>query len=328
MAIKKYKTKKGMRYGYEIQINGKRYSKSGFQIKRDAQQAEIEEEKRLRNSSKNLDFRLLIVERMNYLKENATLDYFNENKRTFEKFIIAFSEKIFVTEISRDEVVNYLERHHPKKHGYNYALKKINALFQHGVEKEWTDYNPCKGIKRLSTDRRIKYVPPKEDMDKVINITKTFEEMAFLIVLKNTLARVSEIYNLTWQNVDLENRQIILWTRKKKGGVHTPRPLTINEHLHYTLSLIDREHEYVFWNSDTGKKYEDRKKLMIGLCADAKVKPFMFHSFRHFGASQLAMKGVSLPEIQMILGHDNVITTSKYIQSLGINKTEAINLIE
>lgn len=40
------------------------------------------------------------------------------------------------------------------------------------------------------------------------------------------------------------------------------------------------------------------------------------------------MKGGPLPEIQMILGHDNVITTSKYIQSLGINKNEAINFLD
>lgn len=233
-------------------------------------------------------------------------------------------------------------RDHIKRYGSitrNYALKhyitrlseyvrKVKALFQYGVDKEWTAYNPSVGIKKRATDKKLKYVPPKEDLDKAINLTISFEEMAFLLVIKHTLARKNEIYNLRWEDVDMVNRTITLWTRKKAGGVRTPRHLTINDQLYQTLELIDQEHEFVFWCKKTGKKYVDRKKLLIGVCKAAKVKRFTLHSFRHFGASQLAMKGVSLPEIQMILGHDNVITTSKYIQSLGINKTEAINLLE
>ncbi len=251
-----------------------------------------------------------------------------ENHSTLSKLALYFDDKTFVEEISRDELSGFISHQYPKVHAYNYALKKLKALFQYGVDKEWTRHNPCSGIKRRATDKKLKYIPPQEDINSVIGATETLEDKHFLLVLKNTLARVNEIYNLKWEDVDLNNRIITLWTRKKRGGAKTPRHLTINDTLHHVLLQIKQDHEYVFWCNKTGKPYVDRKKLLIGLCKKAKVRRFTFHSFRHFGASQLAMKGVSLPEIQNILGHDNVITTSKYIQSLGINKTEAINLLE
>lgn len=327
MTIKKYKTKKGVRYGYEIQFNHQRYSKSGFVTKREAMEAESNEIRILQQRVNDLDLQFLIVERTKHIKENCTEDYLDENIRTFNRLIPALQGKALVSDVTRDEIEAYLSEAYPKKHGFNYALAKINALFQYGVERGWTKHNPCDGIKRKATDKKLKYVPPQEDLDAVIN-TAIGEDRSFLVVLKNTMARVSEIYNLTWEDVDLSSRQITLWTRKKKGGVRTPRHLTINDTLYEVLSSMKKERGHVFVNKDTGLPFEDRKKLIIGLCRRVGVKQFGFHAIRHFGASQLAMKGVSLPEIQMILGHDNVITTSKYIQSLGINKTEAINLLE
>lgn len=325
MTIKKYQTKKGIRYAYEIQYDGERYSKGGFTTRLEAREAEVEATQILRQRANDLDLQYLILERTKHIKETCTEDYLNENIRTLNRFIHAMKGKVFVTDVTRDDVESFLDSY-DRKHGYNYALAKINALFRFGVDKEWTTYNPCNGIKRKATDKKLKYVPPPEDLDAVINIAG--RDKPFLLVLKHTLARVNEVYNLTWEDIDLDRRQITLWTRKKTGGVRTPRHLTINDVLFSTLSGMERVGSYVFVNPDTGKPYDDRKRLIAGLCRKAGVKRFTFHSFRHFGASQLAMKGVSLPEIQMILGHDNVITTSKYIQSLGINKTEAINLLE
>ncbi len=327
MAIKRYRTKRGIRYAYEIQFNHQRYSKGGYLTKRQAQEEEVTELKRLKESGDNLDFRLLIVERLKHVKATCTEAYYLENHRTMSKLTLHFPDKTFVNDITREEIEHYLATTYPKKHGYNYALARINALFHYGVERGWTKYNPCDGIKRRTTDKKLKYVPTKEDLDKVINYTETYEEMAFLLVLKHTMARVNEIYNLKWEDIDHRRNTITLWTRKKRGGVRTPRHLTINRTLVLTLDTLPITSEYVFVNRD-GQPYTDRKKMLMGVCKRAGVQRFTFHSFRHFGASQLAMKGVSLPEIQMILGHDNVITTSKYIQSLGINKTEAINLLE
>jgi len=49
---------------------------------------------------------------------------------------------------------------------------------------------------------------------------------------------------------------------------------------------------------------------MGSLCRKAGVKPFSFHALRHYGASTLAAKGAPLADIEAILGHEFLTTTS------------------
>ena len=42
------------------------------------------------------------------------------------------------------------------------------------------------------------------------------------------------------------------------------------------------------------------------------TKPFVLHTLRHTAATQLALKGVPMNEIQKILGHSRLETTIKY----------------
>ncbi len=58
----------------------------------------------------------------------------------------------------------------------------------------------------------------------------------YLWAIRETMARVSEVNRLTWDDVDLEGRHIILYTRKKKGGHLTPRKVPMTEHLFKILS--------------------------------------------------------------------------------------------
>jgi integrase len=56
------------------------------------------------------------------------------------------------------------------------------------------------------------------------------ETQDYLWVLRETMARVSEINRLTWNDVSINGKYVALYTRKKKGGHLTPRkvPMTGN----------------------------------------------------------------------------------------------------
>ena len=41
----------------------------------------------------------------------------------------------------------------------------------------------------------------------------------YLWTVRDTLARVRAVNRLTWDNVNLEQRYVVLYTRKKRGGV-------------------------------------------------------------------------------------------------------------
>jgi integrase len=69
---------------------------------------------------------------------------------------------------------------------------------------------------------KIKDLPSKEDVAKVILAAEP-ETQDYLVAIKETMARMGEINRLTWEDVDLDRKIVVLYTRKKKGGHLTPQ---------------------------------------------------------------------------------------------------------
>ncbi len=147
-----------------------------------------------------------------------------------------------------------------------------------------------------------------------------------------TIARVSEINKLTWDDVDLHNRFVVLYTRKKKGGHLTPRKVPMTETLHAILSHRYNEREvsipWVFWHKQKRQPFQNRNRLMGRLCAKAGVRSFGFHALRHAGASIMDMNNVPIGAIQRVLGHENRSTTEIYLHNMGNSERQAIDVYE
>jgi len=316
--------KRGKSWMFEFRHQGARHFQGGFRKKRDAQKAEIKRREILKRPPKDMDLLTLCTKRLEWLEQNRTPKYFYESQKIIKKFL-AFAGDVMVSQITRDDIEYFLSTIQAAYFS-NYHLRIIRALFNHGVEREWFDRNPTKGIKFHSVEKKKKYIPPKEDIDKVIELAG--EDKVFFITLKNTLARVSEIYRLKWEDVNLTDRTITLYTRKKRGGHYTPRTIPMTNELYNALKGLELSGEYVFINPDTSTRYVDKKKALIALCELAGIKRFTFHAIRHYGASTLAKKNVPLPDIQAILGHESLTTTALYIQSLVGHTSKSIHSLE
>ena len=154
------------------------------------------------------------------------------------------------------------------------------------------------------------------------------------------MARVNEINQLCWKDVNLDARFIILYTRKKRGGHLTPRKVPMTQKLYEVLKQRyenrDPNKPWVFWHRYWSRKkgcfvegpYDDRKKHMKGLCKKAGVKYFRFHPIRHSGASIMDGNNVPLGAIQRILGHENRKTTELYLHSIGNLERNAMDIFE
>jgi hypothetical protein len=111
---------------------------------------------------------------------------------------------------------------------------------------------------------------------------------------------------------NLEQRFVVLYTRKKKGGHLTPRKGARTQRLYEILSRRHNEQDkkirWVFWHiytNRTGEKitgpYRDRHMFMRSLCQKAGVKYFRFLALRHASASVLDQ-----------LGFDSVISNGSW----------------
>lgn len=180
----------------------------------------------------------------------------------------------------------------------------------------------------MPVEKRLKYVPEPEDIDKVIARADP-DTQDYLTVIRETMARVSELNRLTWDDVNLKDRYVVLYTRKKKGGSLTPRKIPMTDNL---FGILDRRYRnrdskkpWVFWHSCLDRKqkisvsgpFKDRKKFMTTLCEKAGVKYFRYHALRHSGASVMDSLNIPIGSIQRILGHENRTTTEIYLHSIG-----------
>jgi integrase len=86
-----------------------------------------------------------------------------------------------------------------------------------------------------------------------------------------------------------------------------------------------------YWSRKNGKwvvgPYKERKRIMRTLCKKAGVPYFRYHALRHFGASLLDQKNVSMGSIQRILGHENRKTTEIYLHSIGESEKDAMDVL-
>jgi integrase len=232
-----------------------------------------------------------------------------------------------------------LERRKISAYTANKDLRYLSATFNFGVKKKYIDEDPTVGIDFFPVVKKVKYVPSSEDIDKIIAVANE-DTQDYIWVIRETMARVSEINRLTWEDVNLPNKYVILYTRKKSGGHMTPRkvPMTLKlyEVLKNRYNSRDVTKPWVFWHRYWSRKagcfvegpYDDRKKFMKTLCKKAGVRYFRFHSIRHAGASLMDGNNVPIGAIQRILGHENRKTTEIYLHSIGDLEREAMCVFE
>lgn len=317
MAVYKHKGK----WMYDFQKNGVRHREGGFETKVDAQLAEAKAKKSV--AKINTDFIKLCESRLEDLEIRRSRIHFLENKRLFEKLTVLWGAK---KKIQREDVETYLNGVAKKSpNNANKHLRLIKALFNHGIEREIWNYNPVLKIKPYPISKKRKYIPPKEDLEKIIEAANGLDKL-YLLLVKNTLARIGEINQLKWE--DVFDDHLILKTHKARNSDLKERRIYFNKELAKAINELPRNGEYVFINPRTETRYIYRRRLMKALCKKAKVKEFGFHAIRHYGASLLANRGASLTDIQELLGHEEISTTGIYLQSIGVSLKTTVNLLE
>ena len=209
-------------------------------------------------------------------------------------------------------------------------------MFEYAISLKMLNNNPISTIKKLKHDEKGHYVPPVEDMIKVIN-NCTREEWIFINTYLQTAARKSEVLRLIWEDIDFQRGTIRLGTHKTETGDIKYRYIDMSDELSDGLSWWKenrpiKDSDYVFVNNDKrskwyGMPYTARNDFMSGLCKRAGVKHFGFHGIRGYVATMLADQSVPAKVIQEVLGHASLSTTEKYIRKINKSYKDEMNLL-
>jgi len=341
---------KGKGWRYDFTLKGIRYTEAWFKTNRAAQQAEAQRKEDIANpkpvpppeaqkTPTGMGFLELVNKGMDYVKAHASDEYYR-TYRYLAKRCIGQWGQLSCEEITEGMVEDYiLKRREVSSYTANKDLRYLKAMFNFGMKKKLILLDPTDGMESLPVEKKLKRLPTTEDIDKVIEAADP-DTQDYLWTIRETMGRVGEINRLTWADVRFEQRCVILYTRKKRGGHLTPRTIAMTEKLFDVLSnryeRADRTKHWVFWHRYWSKKekqfkegpYKDRKKIMRTLCKNAGVEYFRFHPLRHAGASLMDGNNVPISAIQRILGHESRRTTEIYLHSIGDMERNAMAVFE
>lgn len=229
----------------------------------------------------------------------------------------------FVEQLQTDNISKGL-----KPTSNNKILSILKHMFTKAVEWDMVESEILRRIRKVKLlkdeGKRLRYLS-KEECQALIDACDEHLE-PIVITSLNTGMRKSEILSLKWENIDLANGFILL--DKTKNGER--REIPINDTLRYTLkkTLKRLDTPYVFYDSKTGKPYQDVKRSFAGACRRAKIKDFYFHDLRHTFASHLVMAGVDITTVKELLGHKTLTMTLRYAHLTPSHKVKTVNILD
>lgn len=194
---------------------------------------------------------------------------------------------------------------------YNTVRTFYRWLARRGV----IEFSPFDFVKAPKRPRTVPNVPSDEEVEKVVNSTKTEREAVVVSLLLNGL-RASEVANLRADSLRYTREYGHFLVVLGKGEKERLVPL-----LDETVTAINTfnraqktESEWLVYNYDGSKLSYDMVNGIVDMAArKAKVKIHP-HSLRHHYATRLIRAGANVFAVQGLLGHDNVSTTQHYVQ--------------
>lgn len=255
-----------------------------------------------------------------YLKHSATKHTYKTvktNESVLKEFVRIIGnlplDKIGVREIEKFLSVKASER---SMHTVRRCYVHLSSAFETAKRWEYVSENPFRKIDKPKIKETAPKYIKKDEFQKLLSVIDDTDFRELVVAAVSTGMRGGEIRSLLWKQVDLINRIIHIQntetfqTKSKKNRV-----IPMSEYL-YRLLAKRKERavcDFVFHDRMEQISENDLSKTFKRYVIEAGLNPkYNFHSCRHTFASWLVQSGVSLYEVQRLMGHSNISVTEKY----------------
>ena len=187
----------------------------------------------------------------------------------------------------------------------------------------------------MKKDRKGKAKVLSTDMlDQVIKYLPTHLHKTIALTLRNSGARISEVIQLRWEDLDKEELQFPREITKKQLDT---RQIPINQDYYNQMMLWKSEwavlkghqpsgKDYIFPGRFNGSHITSRSFMYAHEMAleRAEISGATSHSYRRTQLTTLHKKGVPLKVIQKLSGHRSLDTLQRYLEVSDDDKRKAI----
>jgi integrase len=182
----------------------------------------------------------------------------------------------------------------------NRLRSSLSAFWAWAIAEGLAEQSPVTGTVKADEGGSRERVLSAEELKKLWHALggNRFSEIVRLLLL--TAARRNEIGNLTWDEIDLKRKLIVLAPDRTKNGRGLELPLSAQALA--VINRVPRRNSSSFLFSDAnGYKGWDQDKMRVD--ARLGIAPWRLHDLRRTCATQLGELGVAPWYIEAILNH-------------------------
>lgn len=214
----------------------------------------------------------------------------------------------------------------------NTKLQRIRAFLNYMVEEGIVKKNVALKVQRQKVDVKIN-VFNDEQINQMLGYYRSlrrreksyfaYRGYMLIVTFLGTGIRRTEIINLKWTDIDLENLTMSVYGKNRKKEI-----VFITEKLAKEIAaynLFCKRHfknlsEYIFVNRNNTQMTQNsimlvfknlQKKMNF---SNVRLSP---HTFRHTFCHRLALSGMSAFAIQKMMRHENIAVTMRYVAMWG-----------
>ncbi len=270
------------------------------------------------------------------LSKNTIQSYRSDLKK-FEVFLLKTNVKelkYLNPEIVREFLYEQSKKVTGKTQGR--IISTLRSFYNFLVLEKIAENNPIEDIDYPKIESKVPFVLSTNEIDKIIlqaSLTKFGTRNQTMIeVMYSCGLRVSEVIEMKISNIFFDESLIkVLGKGKKERFV----PLSgIAKKLLYNYIEFERKEskfdkqsvDIVFLNNRGGKLsrimlYNIINDAALAAEITSKISP---HTLRHSFATHLIENGADIISIQKMMGHENIVTTEKY---LSVNKKHLVETL-
>ena len=256
-------------------------------------------------------------------EEMSGLPFSGVTKRTMEQF------KAYLTSKDRKTSGGIKPHKQLKSGSINRILSSIRRYLVYLIDMDYKAPIAPESIKLLRMEKKHPHVAELQDLVRLIETPSEYEKnkmvglrnRAMLELLFATGMRISELVNLKRDQVDKSSKIFITGKGKKQRFVY----LTDRAVRHLDTYLEERADNSAFMFVPYRGSNAHEKNAISTNYLQMKIKqyrnyvginvPTSAHSLRHGFATYLAENGANPAAIQILLGHESLDTTTRYVHA-------------